>query len=97
MGIGEHCGHSRMLTFFSIAVNSQMSADCSESLPRQHPGTYASRGGYERLRFAFRVRDEWQWIPAQFDAGILSDEAGPPGVPNFTGGICRNVLSGPCR
>ena len=41
---------------------------------------------YERLRFAYRVEnDDWHWLPEQFDASILSDEAGPPGPPNFTG------------
>ena len=41
---------------------------------------------YERLRFAYRVRDRgWQWLPQQFDASILSDEASAPGAPNFTG------------
>lgn len=41
---------------------------------------------YERLRFAYRVDSEdWQWLPEQFDASILSDEAGPLTAPNFTG------------
>jgi xylan 1,4-beta-xylosidase len=41
---------------------------------------------YERLRFAFRIQaGEWQWLPEQFDASILSDEASAPGLPNFTG------------
>ena len=41
---------------------------------------------YERLRFAYRVgEDAWQWLPQQFDASILSDEATAPGLPNFTG------------
>lgn len=42
----------------------------------------------ERLLFAYRVegRDRmWQWLPQQFDASILSDEATVPGAPNFTG------------
>ena len=42
----------------------------------------------ERLLFAYRVegRDTaWQWLPQQFDASILSDEATAPGAPNFTG------------
>jgi len=42
----------------------------------------------ERLLFAYRVegRDAtWQWLPQQFDASILSDEAAAPGTPNFTG------------
>jgi xylan 1,4-beta-xylosidase len=51
----------------------------------------------ERLRFAYRVgEDEWQWIEEEFDATILSDEAGPPG-PNFTGafvGMCCQDLAG---
>ena len=41
---------------------------------------------YERLRFAWRIDGvEWQWLPEQFDASILSDEATAPGQPNFTG------------
>ena len=41
---------------------------------------------YERLRFAWRVPGgEWRWLPEQFDASILSDEATAPGAPNFTG------------
>jgi len=41
----------------------------------------------ERLRFAWRVAGEaaWTWLPEQFDASILSDEATTPGLPNFTG------------
>jgi xylan 1,4-beta-xylosidase len=53
---------------------------------------------YERLRFAFRAGDgEWLWLPEQFDASILSDEAGPPTAPNFTGafvGMCCQDLAG---
>ena len=42
----------------------------------------------ERLRFAYRVTGvdrDWRWLPQQFDASILSDEASMPGAPNFTG------------
>jgi xylan 1,4-beta-xylosidase len=53
---------------------------------------------FERLRFAYRVEgEEWRWLPEQFDASILSDEAGPPGPPNFTGafvGMCCQDLAG---
>jgi xylan 1,4-beta-xylosidase len=53
---------------------------------------------YERLRFGFRVGDEgWTWIPQQFDASILSDEATAPGLPNFTGafvGVACQDMSG---
>ena len=40
----------------------------------------------ERLLFAYRsAGGVWQWLPQQFDASILSDEASAPGQPNFTG------------
>ena len=36
---------------------------------------------YERLYFAYRVDggSDWHWLPQQFDASILSDEATAPG------------------
>jgi xylan 1,4-beta-xylosidase len=43
---------------------------------------------FERLYFAYRVEgvdSAWRWLPQQFDASILSDEASAPGQPNFTG------------
>lgn len=43
---------------------------------------------YERLHFAYRVEgqdSQWQWLPQQFDASILSDEAISPGQCSFTG------------
>jgi xylan 1,4-beta-xylosidase len=41
---------------------------------------------YERLHVGYRVGEgAWQWLPQQFDASILSDEASAPGSPNFTG------------
>jgi len=43
---------------------------------------------YERLYFAYRVEgvdQVWHWLPQQFDASILSDEACFPGTANFTG------------
>ncbi len=53
---------------------------------------------YERLLFAYRVGDRaWNWLPQQFDASILSDEASAPGQPNFTGafvGMACQDLSG---
>ncbi|MBN2318453.1 MAG: glycoside hydrolase family 43 protein [Acidobacteria bacterium] len=55
---------------------------------------------YERLLFAFRTEGsgpDWQWFPEHFDAGILADEAGPQGNPNFTGtfvGMCCQDMSG---
>ena len=53
---------------------------------------------FERLVFAYRVENgEWNWLPGVFDASILSDEAGPPGNPSFTGafvGMCCQDLAG---
>src|SRR5690348_5287831 len=41
---------------------------------------------HHRLLFAYRVgAGAWHWVPQQFDASILSDEATAPGLPNFTG------------
>jgi xylan 1,4-beta-xylosidase len=52
----------------------------------------------ERLQFAYRVEEqEWRWLPQQFDASILSDEATAAGLPNFTGafiGMCCQDLAG---
>lgn len=58
---------------------------------------------YERLHFAYRVQDvdnDWCWIPQQFDASILSDEATAPGCPSFTGafvGMACQDISGTAR
>ena len=53
---------------------------------------------YERLRFGYRIDEqEWIWLPEQFDASALSDEATAPGLPNFTGafvGMCCQDLAG---
>jgi xylan 1,4-beta-xylosidase len=52
----------------------------------------------ERLCFAYRVEGGgWQWLPQQFDASILSDEATAPGAANFTGafiGMACQDMSG---
>ena len=56
---------------------------------------------YERLLFAWRLGDgDWNWLPQQFDASILSDEAAAPGTPNFTGafvGMACQDTSGAAR
>lgn len=55
---------------------------------------------YERMHFAYKVEgidSGWRWLPQQFDASILSDEATIPGFPNFTGsfvGMACQDLSG---
>jgi xylan 1,4-beta-xylosidase len=57
---------------------------------------------FERLRFGYRTADAcaWTWLPEQFDASILSDEATQPGLPNFTGafvGVACQDTSGAGR
>ena len=58
---------------------------------------------WSRLRFAYRVEGvdkDWRWLPEQFDASILSDEATAPGAPNFTGafvGMACQDLAGTRR
>jgi xylan 1,4-beta-xylosidase len=56
---------------------------------------------YERLYFAYRLDgQDWCWLPGPLDASILSDEAGPPGNPNFTGafvGMCCQDVAGTRR
>ena len=58
---------------------------------------------YERLHFAYRVEGvdkDWRWLPQQFDASILSDEATAPGLPNFTGafvGMACQDMAGTAR
>lgn len=51
---------------------------------------------YERMYFGYSFDGRaWEWIPQQFDASILSDEASAPGLPNFTGAFvgmaCQDV------
>jgi xylan 1,4-beta-xylosidase len=47
---------------------------------------------YERLMFSYRLPGEaWRSVPQVLDASTISDEAGPPTSPNFTGafvGVC---------
>jgi xylan 1,4-beta-xylosidase len=53
---------------------------------------------FERLSFAYRLPGEkWRPLPQVFDASIVSDEAGPPTLPNFTGafaGVCCQDSAG---
>ena len=58
---------------------------------------------YERLHFAYRVEgvdQDWRWLPQQFDASVLSDEATAPGQSSFTGafvGMACQDLAGTLR
>jgi xylan 1,4-beta-xylosidase len=55
-------------------------------IPTGQPVQFRVEIDFERLNFAYRMGDGgWNWLPQQFDASILSDEATSPGAPNFTG------------
>jgi xylan 1,4-beta-xylosidase len=56
---------------------------------------------FERLIFSYRLPGQpWQTLPHVFDASIVSDESGPPTLPNFTGafaGVCCQDGAGTAR
>jgi xylan 1,4-beta-xylosidase len=68
------------------------------SIPCGKPVRLRMEVDYERLYFAYSVEGrDWQWLPHVFDASVVSDEAGPPGNPNFTGafvGMCCQDIAG---
>jgi xylan 1,4-beta-xylosidase len=66
------------------------------ALPSGQPITLRVEVDHERLRFGYRVgKSNLVWLPEQFDASILSDEATAPGQPNFTGAFvgmaCQDI------
>ena len=73
------------------------------AIPPGKPVHLRAEIDYERLYFAYRVEGvdkNWRWLPQQFDASILSDEATVPGQPNFTGafvGMACQDLAGTAR
>ncbi len=73
------------------------------ALPAEKPVHLRVEVDYERLHFAYCVEgvdNGWRWLPQQFDASILSDEACAPGTPNFTGafvGMACQDLAGTAR
>ena len=86
------------------ALPDQVQSDAFSSpvaIPSGKPIHLRVEVDYERLYFGYRIEDEeWRWLPQQFDASILSDEASAPGAPNFTGafvGMCCQDLSGTGR
>jgi xylan 1,4-beta-xylosidase len=89
--------HVRVLSF----VPDQIVTDISTApiaIPEGKPVHLRVEVDYERLRFGYRVGGgDWRWLPEQFDASALSDEAAVPGTPNFTGafvGMCCQDMAG---
>jgi xylan 1,4-beta-xylosidase len=68
------------------------------AVPPRTPLELCAEVDSERLYFGYRVGNSAiTWLPQQFDASILSDEAAPAGTPNFTGafvGMACQDLSG---
>jgi xylan 1,4-beta-xylosidase len=97
----ESCGkHLRVMS----ALPDQPQADSFTApipIPRAQRVELRVEVDFERLRFAYRIGSEdWRWLPEQFDASILSDEASAPGLPNFTGafvGMACQDLAGTAR
>lgn len=71
------------------------------AIPSGQPVELRVEVDFERLRFGYRTEGaDWCWLPQQFDASVLSDEATAPGAPNFTGafvGLACQDLSGTAR
>lgn len=89
--------HIRVMSCLPDAVQSDVFSD-PIAIPEGVRVHLRAEVDYERLLFAFRIEGgEWRWLPGPLDASILSDEAGPPGNPNFTGafvGMCCQDLMG---
>jgi xylan 1,4-beta-xylosidase len=77
--------HVRVMTCSPDGVQSDIFT-APIAIPAGKPVELRVEIDYERLNFAYRIDGKrWQWLPQQFDASILSDEATQPGNPNFTG------------
>jgi xylan 1,4-beta-xylosidase len=89
--------HIRVMSFLPDQVQSDAFSE-PVAIPGGKPVHLRVEVDYERLWFAFRVGGgNWQRLPGPLDASILSDEAGAPGSPSFTGafvGMCCQDLSG---
>jgi xylan 1,4-beta-xylosidase len=90
---------NRYVRVMSCLPDLSRSDDASPAFPvPDGPAELRIEVDFERLRCAYRAAGEdWQWIPQVFDASIVSDEAGPPFHPNFTGafvGVCCQDLAG---
>jgi xylan 1,4-beta-xylosidase len=86
------------------ALPDHMSADAFTppiAIPAGSPVQMRVEVDDERLHFGYRLGEgTWNWLPQQFDASILSDEASVPGNPNFTGafvGMACQDLAGTAR
>ena len=90
----------KILRVMSALPDSVMSDAFSApiALPDGSPLSLRVDVDFERLHFSYRLEGgDWQRVPEQFDASILSDEASAPGLANFTGafvGVACQDMSG---
>jgi xylan 1,4-beta-xylosidase len=101
MSYDEQAGrHLRVISCQPDQVQTDVATE-PIAIPQDGPVELRVDVDYERLYFSYRAGgSDWHRLPPQFDASILSDEAGPPGNPNFTGafvGICCQDLAGTRR
>ena len=97
--------HGRHLRVMSALPDSPQSDAFTPpvAIPADRPVHLRAETDYERLVFAWRMQDtgDWNWLPQQFDASILSDEAAVPGTPNFTGAFvgmaCHDTSGAVCH
>lgn len=95
--------HGRHLRVMSALPDQPMSDSFTAPLPiPDGPLELRVDVDYDRLLFSWRPagEEEWRFLPEQFDASILSDEATAPGLPNFTGafvGMAAQDLAGTAR
>lgn len=93
----EHGKHLRVVSRAPVPVLHDTYSPCVR-LPEGKRIELRMEVDYERLLFAYRVEGEqWQTLPLELDASILSDEATTGFTPNFTGafaGMCCQDLSG---
>ncbi len=95
----EHGRHVRVMSCIPDAV---VTDQFSPPIPvSDGPIELRAEVDNERLRFGYRIgAGAWHWVPQQFDASVLSDEATTPGAPNFTGafvGMACQDLAGTTR
>lgn len=95
----------RHLRVMSCAPDSMQSDSFTPpiAIPAGRPVHLRVEVDFERMHFAYRidgVHSDWQWLPQQFDASILSDECLAPGQAHFTGafvGMACQDMSGTGR
>jgi xylan 1,4-beta-xylosidase len=93
----------RILQVMSALPDSQTDAFTAPIAIPAGPIELRAEVDHALLRFSYRMPEqggEWVTLAGHFDASALSDEAGPPTVPNFTGAFvgmaCQDLAGTGC-